>query len=383
MKYIVLEIRDKKVVLLSDDGTITIAKNQNYLIGQEFFETNSSPNRIISFRKEQIMKIKGKIIAVSSAVAVLIAFVSLGAYSYYTPYSYVSLDVNPSIAYAINRFDRVIHVSGVNDDGTEILTNINLEQLRFKDINTAIEETINEIADEGYLSTDDSGMMITTASENDEKALELAETLTASVTKKMDIDGITTELRVEAVGYERVLEARELGVTPGKLNLVEKLIEASEDESVDQREWLQKSVKDIMVKTKEAKERNKINQSDDSEQSENAEHEQEENTEQEKNQSETIKNKEENANKKQNKKSSTDSKDEVENEIETEDEVEIEVEDEVETEVEDEIEIEVENEVETESEDESEDESETSNSDKNKETENNSDDNAESSKKQD
>lgn len=322
MKYVVLEIRDKKVVLLSDDGTITIAKNQNYHIGQEFFESESSPNRIISFRREQIMKIKGKIIAVSSAAAVLIAFVSLGAYAYYTPYSYVSLDVNPSIAYAVNRFDRVIHVSGVNDDGTEILTNINLEQLRNMDIDAAIEETINEIADEGYLSSDDSGMMITTASENEEKALELAETLTASVSKKMDIDGITTELRVEAVGYERVLEARELGVTPGKLNLVEKLIEASEDEDLNQSEWLQKSVKDINAKTKEAKERNRINQPDESPQSEDAEREQEENTEQEKNQGESTKNKEENENKKQNMNPNNDSSDEIEIEdkIEVEDE---------------------------------------------------------------
>jgi hypothetical protein len=56
----------------------------------------------------------------------------------------------------------------------------------------------------------------------------------------------------EAVGLERVEEAKELGITPGKLNLIEKLIESSEDpESVTKEDWLDKSVKEIMEQTKE------------------------------------------------------------------------------------------------------------------------------------
>ena len=49
---------------------------------------------------------------------------------------------------------------------------------------------------------------------------------------------------------ERVEVARELGVTPGKLNLVEKLISSSDgSESINLEEWLDKPVKDIMKAT--------------------------------------------------------------------------------------------------------------------------------------
>lgn len=63
-----------------------------------------------------------------------------------------------------------------------------------------------------------------------------------------------TEIAVEAisVGLERVDQAKNLGVTPGKLNLVEKLQEAAQDTKVIEiEEWLNRPVKDIMKATKE------------------------------------------------------------------------------------------------------------------------------------
>ena len=59
--------------------------------------------------------------------------------------------------------------------------------------------------------------------------------------------GKTADVQSEAVGLERVMEARELDVTPGKLNLVQKLGETQEDwdEVKDQAYWLERSVKEI------------------------------------------------------------------------------------------------------------------------------------------
>lgn len=55
-----------------------------------------------------------------------------GALAYYTPAKYVSLDVNPSIEYQLNIFDRVLTVKGVNDDGSEIVDEIDLGNLKNK-----------------------------------------------------------------------------------------------------------------------------------------------------------------------------------------------------------------------------------------------------------
>lgn len=59
-------------------------------------------------------------------------------------------------------------------------------------------------------------------------------------------------IRRRLIDYVRsVAEARELGVTPGKLNLVEKLQASATDiEDINVEEWLTKSVKEIMKETK-------------------------------------------------------------------------------------------------------------------------------------
>ena len=61
------------------------------------------------------------------------------------------------------------------------------------------------------------------------------------------------EVTVEAnhVGKDRVEEARKLGTTPGKLNLVQKLQESvSDPTAINTEEWLNKPVKDIMKEIK-------------------------------------------------------------------------------------------------------------------------------------
>ena len=70
--------------------------------------------------------------------------------------------------------------------------------------------------------------------------------------------GIKTqcEYQDEAVGLARVLEAKELGVTPGKLNLVQKLIAIDVDDDIDddaQALWLEKPVKEINKAIRESK----------------------------------------------------------------------------------------------------------------------------------
>ena len=43
------------------------------------------------------------------------------------PVSYVSIDVNPSIELALNRFDRVVYAAAYNLEGEEILNGLSLK----------------------------------------------------------------------------------------------------------------------------------------------------------------------------------------------------------------------------------------------------------------
>ncbi|NLT48775.1 MAG: hypothetical protein GXX92_10240, partial [Clostridiales bacterium] len=74
------------------------------------------------------------------------------------------------------------------------------------------------------------------------------------VRKCIDEEGKTAVVESEAVGLERVKEAEQLGVTPGKLNLVEKLVKSSPvPEEIIIEEWLDKPVKEINKLIKENK----------------------------------------------------------------------------------------------------------------------------------
>ena len=240
MKAVITEIRGKMAVLLFDDGRIIKIKNKSYELGQEvnFMKINSNFKKVAAF----------------AAAACFLLISGSSVFAYYTPSSYVSLDVNPSIEFSVNVFDRVIKVTGVNDDGTEIINEINIDNLKNKNIAEAVDLIVEEISKEGYLESDDAGIVIAASSEDMDKADELAQKLEDSAAEACEENSAEVIVTAEAVGKERVDEARELGVTPGKLNLVEKLKESSENpDSIDMNEWLNKPVKEIMAQTKENK----------------------------------------------------------------------------------------------------------------------------------
>lgn len=192
-----------------------------------------------------------KKLATIAGTAAAIGIIFIGFWAYSSPYYYVSLDVNPSIEFTLNRFDRVLSVKAVNDDGEEILKEIDLNELEYTSVENAINKTVEQVSENGYFSEDEeSNIVITTSSKDPEKFEELAKDLEQSIAEDLTENEELpekVEVNAQSVGRERVEEARELGVTPGKLNLVQKLQASAQDpESIILEEWLDKPVKDIM-----------------------------------------------------------------------------------------------------------------------------------------
>ncbi|WP_423200882.1 anti-sigma-I factor RsgI family protein [Clostridium carboxidivorans] len=64
------------------------------------------------------------------AAACLIFFMILSggsAYAYYTPVSTIVVNINPSLEMKLNRWDRVIDVKPLNEDGVKLLKEINIK----------------------------------------------------------------------------------------------------------------------------------------------------------------------------------------------------------------------------------------------------------------
>jgi hypothetical protein len=243
LKAVVVEIKKNYAAVLSDRGCIVTVKNKQYEVGQ-----------IIQIQESFVpISRRAGIFAASAAAAFVI--LGSGVWAYASPYSYVSMDVNPSIEFTVNRFDRVLNVKGVNDDGERILDKISLKNLKNKTIETALNESVDQISDAGYFDGNtEGGIVIAASSKNTGKAAALAADLKDSVTQEAKENGDSIEVEAFSVSREEVKEARELGVTPGKLNLIEKLKETAGDNSqIDMKEWIDKPVKDIMKATKDYK----------------------------------------------------------------------------------------------------------------------------------
>lgn len=270
MKAVVVEVKNGHVVALSENGVFKTVKNRNYVVGE-----------VLIMKENNSKKISMKfIITMASAIAIIVLG-SVGAYAYYTPVSYVSLDVNPSVEYSVNRFDRVLKAKGVNEDGKQLIEDLNLNG---KSIDEAISQTVDTLIDNGYITDDGTGEIVIAASNDDlEKSEELASELKDTAAEEIAEQGKTANIEAMTVGKQRVDEAKELGVTPGKLNLVEKLKKSSTTpDEIDIQEWLNKPVKEIQTAIKN-------NNSEQKEQEKNKE------TEKEKNQG-TTQNKDKNTN---------------------------------------------------------------------------------------
>lgn len=239
MKTVIVKTEGRYASALCSDGTFVRIKNQNYSVGQ-----------VIMMKKQSVFS---KITLAGSAVAAVLVL-SVGVWAYTNPYAYVSIDVNPSIEYTLNRFDRVLTVKAVNDDGQTILKEVGLKNLKNKTIDEAIAETVEQINAHDYFK-DGGAIVIATSAKDIKKAEALASRLKEEAAGKAEAEGQDVEVEAIGVGRERVEEAHELGVTPGRLNLVEKLRDSFEPEAeFDMEAWLQKPVKEIMKAAKENRE---------------------------------------------------------------------------------------------------------------------------------
>lgn len=94
-----------------------------------------------------------------------------GLYTMRTPVSYVSIDVNPSIELALNRYDRVVSATAYSGDGTAVLAGSNVNGMLYT---RAIDAIVESDAMRPYL-TEDSALTFTVASGNTDRETEIVE----------------------------------------------------------------------------------------------------------------------------------------------------------------------------------------------------------------
>ena len=107
MKAAVLEIKNKYAAVLTKDGRVERIPDRGYTVGQE----TEMPKKSIIY--------SGAFRTIAAAAALFIVITGLGITGYrrnLKEYAYVTVDVNPSLEYAVNAKRKVLKVSALNAD---------------------------------------------------------------------------------------------------------------------------------------------------------------------------------------------------------------------------------------------------------------------------
>lgn len=265
MQNVVLELREDQACVLAKDGIVRIIDNKNYQVGQVLELSEELLAAADAAHRQRHVKVKNPSAAkrtvyrrAMSIAASLVLLLGAGgaATAYAAPFSTVTLDVNPSLSYKLNAFDRVLSMDSYNDDGEEVVEQVKAE-VKGKKIEKAIAITLDALSQDAYITETETPAVVTVSStirnsENVRK--ELVDSIEAwneaqlSDTAKKDAKGT---VKPTAVVIDRRLkrEARDKQVSPGKLYMAEQLNSMlPEDQQEDEDELMKQSVGDLQDK---------------------------------------------------------------------------------------------------------------------------------------
>lgn len=154
----------------------------------------------ISRRRKQLLH------RAALACSVLMVVGMVGLFSYFTPASAISIDVNPSLELKLNIYSRVIEASAYNQDAANLLEQVELSNLRYTD---AIEALMDSAAMAPYL---DGGAEVEVTVVSDDQ--QYSDRLLTAITALPSCSG--QNVHCSSAGTQLSEEAHHAGLSVGK-----------------------------------------------------------------------------------------------------------------------------------------------------------------------
>lgn len=204
MKAVVLETRGREAAILTHDGLVRRVKGI-YQTGQVFDYIEPARASALQW-----------VAAVLIAAILLTGSAGMWINANYVAYAEVSLDVNPSILYTLNRRNRVLSVEAVNEDAEAVVEALKVQNVRFATIGDAVEMTLDVLEDQGYLDSASQDYVLAGVSADDSRRQDQLESqVRGAIARKMEEDP-TLEYQIERTDRDTAKEARDQGMTPGR-----------------------------------------------------------------------------------------------------------------------------------------------------------------------
>lgn len=171
-----------------------------------------------------------------SAAGVAAAFImtmGLGWHQLLAADSVVSLDVNPSMEFVVNRQNRVTEVKTYNRDAKKVLKSLDLKNV---EVQTAVSAVLGSMLQEGYIDRKRNTVLLSVQNENKEKAMDLEKNLISDIDGLLEgakTDGrLVSQILQEDSGLEKL--AKEHHVSCGKMQLIQNILLIDKEHSVEE-----------------------------------------------------------------------------------------------------------------------------------------------------
>ena len=141
--------------------------------------------------------------------------------------SVVSLDVNPSIELKVNRSEKVLSCTPLNEDAKAILADMsNGADLKGAKLDVAVNAIVGSLVRNGYLDSISSAIMISVEDKDTARAEKLQRELTSAVDGVLQTSeakaSVLTQTLTQDAGLEQ--QARENSISTGKAALVNRVL---------------------------------------------------------------------------------------------------------------------------------------------------------------
>ena len=221
MKGVVMDYKDGYAVILREDGVFEKIQKE-YKRGDTIeLEENLVP---VTHTRQSVKALRfTRQIAGIAAAALLFSGVGYHGMTV-EAYSYVTVDVNPSIEYTLNRFDKVIGAEALNEEAEHIVSELDYSG---KDLTTVMEQTESLLEENGYLNADDTDyVLMSVVSKGDKHRAKIEDEMTRfkGEEKRMKDDIIMTSSSMD----DRRM-AREQGVSTGRYGEMKRYEEKHHD----------------------------------------------------------------------------------------------------------------------------------------------------------
>lgn len=223
-KGIVFEIKNKKATIMKNNG--------------DFVSVAASPE----WKKGDMVTVKTKITSWKSFAAIAACFLLLISLStvgvYFDETALISLDVNPSIELSVNRFDRVIGASSLNDEGYQLLKQVSVK-------NRPYEEAISALFDGGLGDYISENPLVTFSVFSPDAQKEQLILSKVRNTANTCVSAHHAKARIEILSVDENLvnEAHEYHVTAGKYAALKELQQVLPD--MEMENYSHHSISDI------------------------------------------------------------------------------------------------------------------------------------------